>query len=88
MLKDIHRRITKLILGLEDPTYDERLGALQLPTLAYVRMWWDLIELYTMMKVSYFREGEMVHSVSIENFQRKAKTRYFFDVHFNISGFC
>ena len=52
LMKHVHdlertqRRVTKLIPNLKDKSYEERLKALKLPTLAYRRLRGDVIETY------------------------------------------
>ena len=49
MLENVQRRATKLVPELKELTYEERLRALKLPTLAYRRLRGDLIEVYKIM---------------------------------------
>ena len=56
MLENVQRRATKLIPGLKDLTYEERLRALKLPTLAYRRLRGDLIQVYKIMSGKCDRE--------------------------------
>ena len=45
-IESIQRRATKMVLGLENKSYEERLRALKLPTLIYRRARGDLIQVY------------------------------------------
>ena len=46
----VQRRATKLVPGLKDMTYNERLRALNLPTLAFRRIRADMIQVFKTMK--------------------------------------
>ena len=45
-LEKVQRRATKLVASLRDMTYQERLQALDLPSLVYRRHRGDMIEVY------------------------------------------
>ena len=45
-IESIQRRATKMVLGLQDKSYEERLKILKLPTLIYRRARGDLIQVY------------------------------------------
>ena len=45
-IESIQRRATKLVLGMESKTYEERLKTLELPTLIYRRARGDMIQVY------------------------------------------
>ena len=53
MLENVQRRATKLVPGLKDLEYEDRLRRLKLPTLAYRRLRGDLIEVYKVMTCKY-----------------------------------
>ena len=53
MLENLQRRATKMIPGLKDLTYPERLSKLKLPSLAYRRHRGDLIEVFKIVNEKY-----------------------------------
>ena len=56
MIENVQRRATKLVPGLKDLEYEDRLKKLKLPTLAYRRLRGDLIEVYKIMTGKYDSE--------------------------------
>ena len=46
LLENIQRRATKMVIGLHNKSYEERLTALKLPTLIYRRARGDMIQVY------------------------------------------
>ena len=68
--ENIQRRATKIIPGIRDLSYKERLEHLNLPTLAYRRIRGDMIETYKMLKGYYDKEVSNLlplHSEYVEN---------------------
>jgi hypothetical protein len=53
MIENIQRRATKLIPGLSDLSYEDRLRPLKLPSLSYRRSRGDMIEVYKIMSGKY-----------------------------------
>ena len=53
MIENIQRRATKLIPGLSDLSYEDRLRRLKLPSLSYRRSRGDMIEIYKIMSGKY-----------------------------------
>ena len=53
MIENIQRRATKLIPGLSDLSYEDRLRRLKLPSLSYRRSRGDMIEVYKIMSGKY-----------------------------------
>lgn len=53
MIENVQRRATKMIPEIKDLTYEERLKALNLPTLAYRRIRGDMIETYKILNSKY-----------------------------------
>ena len=49
LLENVQRRVTKMVPGLSDLSYPERLRKLNLPTLAYRRVRGDMIQAYKLM---------------------------------------
>ena len=56
LIENVQRRATKLVPGLADLEYEDRLRKLKLPTLAYRRLRGDLIEVYKIMTGKYDSE--------------------------------
>jgi hypothetical protein len=52
-LENVQRRATKLVPGLRNLTYQERLKKLNIPTLVYRRLRGDMIEMYKMISGAY-----------------------------------
>jgi len=52
-LEDVQRRATKLVPGLRDLNYPDRLTKLNLPTLVYRRLRGDMIEMFKMVTGAY-----------------------------------
>ena len=52
-IENVQRRATKLIPGMKDLTYEERLKTLNLPTLKYRRFRGDMIEMYKLLNSKY-----------------------------------
>ena len=48
-IENVQRRATKLLPGMRDLDYDERLRTLKLPTLAYRRVRGDMIQVFKML---------------------------------------
>ena len=53
ILENVQRRATKLVLGLYNLSYEERLKPLNLPSLAYRRIHADIIECYKLLSGKY-----------------------------------
>jgi hypothetical protein len=62
MIENIQRRATKLIPGLSDLSYEDRLRRLRLPSLSYRRSRGDMIEVYKIMSGKYDPEINKVES--------------------------
>ena len=52
-IENVQRRMTRMIPGLKNMSYEERLHKLKLPTLAYRRLRGDMVELYKMTSGIY-----------------------------------
>ena len=59
-IEGVQRRATKLVPGLKELTYEERLRALKLPTLVYRRHRGDMIEVYKLVHEIYDATAEPI----------------------------
>lgn len=66
-IENVQRRATKLVPGLKDLTYEDRLKALNLPTLAYRRMRGDAIEMYKILTGKY--DQDVSNFINLNNQQ-------------------
>ena len=55
MLEEVQIRATKMVPELKNMTYEERLKALNVPTLTYRRLRGDMITVYKIMKGLYHK---------------------------------
>jgi hypothetical protein len=53
MVENVQRRATKLVPGLRDMSYEERLRTLDLPSLAYRRLRGDMVEVFKIINKKY-----------------------------------
>jgi hypothetical protein len=72
MIENVQRRATKLIPGLSELTYEERLRKLKLPSLSYRRSRGDMIEVYKIVTNKY--DPEVSNILHIQN-QSQRTTR-------------
>ena len=56
-IENVQRRATKLVPGLKDLRYEDRLRRLDVPTLSYRRHRGDMIELFKMLNEKYDAES-------------------------------
>ena len=71
MIENVQRRATKLVPGLKDLSYSERLKQIDLPTLVYRRLRGDMIEAYKMLNGRYDSDVTMKLHVREGTYQRK-----------------
>ena len=57
-LESIQRRATKMVIGMKEKTYEERLKYLDLPTLRYRRMRGDMINVFKYLHELYWVDAE------------------------------
>ena len=87
VIENVQRRATKLVLGLAELSYEERLRKLGLPTLKYRRKRGDMIEMYKILtnkydervtnfvKLNESDKGTRGHRYKIEKKQIRLETR-------------
>ena len=56
-IENVQRRATKLVPGLKELSYEDRLRRLDMPTLSYRRHRGDMIELFKMLNDKYDAES-------------------------------
>ena len=56
LIENVQRRATRMVPGMKEKNYEERLRELKLPTLAYRRRRGDMIEMYKIMNEKYDSE--------------------------------
>ena len=66
-IENAQRRATKILLGLKELSYKERLKKLDLPTLVYRRIRGDMIEVYKILNGRYDQDVEMQLPVNDNN---------------------
>ena len=79
LLENVQRRATRLIPGLRDLPYEDRLRTLRLPTLRYRRLRGDMIETYKMLHEIYDNTDQLLHlntSSSTRGHQLKLAKRH------------
>ena len=74
-IESIQRRATKMIPGLTDMTYEERLKTLKLPTLVYRRMRGDIIEAYKLVTKKYDLSKELLHPATYKSTRGNTQAR-------------
>ena len=57
LIKNVQRRVGKLVEGLQDLEYEEHLQELRLPSLVHRRLWGDLIQVYKYIHNHYDMES-------------------------------
>ena len=65
----VQRKVTKQLPGLSEMSHQERLQYLKLPTLAYLRMRWDMIQVYKMISGRNDEKVKRILRPMIENIQ-------------------
>ena len=63
-LESIQRRATKMVIGMADKSYEERLKYLDLPTLRYRRLRGDMINVYKYLHGLYWVDAEKLLPLS------------------------
>ena len=74
-LENVQRRATKLINGMRDMSYPDRLRKLKLPTLAYRRIRGDMIELYKLIHGNYDRNRSNIINLYKDHNKLNERTR-------------
>ena len=60
MIENLQRRATRLVPGLRELSYEERLKKLRLPTLTYRRLRGDMIEVFKILKNYYYFDSKII----------------------------
>ena len=74
-LENVQRRATKLLNGMRDMSYPDRLRKLKLPILAYRRIRGDMIELYKLIHGNYDRNTSNVINLYKDHNKLNERTR-------------
>ena len=88
LLENVQRRATKLVVGLKNKSYEERLGILNIPTLEERRFRGDLIETYKILSDKSFADKNLLfesnpnlrghkYKLSKERFNANARKHFF-----------
>ena len=77
-LENVQRRATKMVPGLSDLSYPERLRALKLPTLAYRRTRGDMIQVYKILNGKY--DDALPHMFTLSHNKDKGLDRHSLDL--------
>ena len=85
IVESVQRRATKMIPGLGDKDYDERLKDLKLPTLCYRRIRGDMIEVFKLVNDFYYYDSSALltfreNSTTRGNGQKLFKSRSRLDI--------
>ena len=86
-LENVQRRATKMVPGLKNLNYEERLRNLQLPTLEYRRCRGDMVQMYKMMSNIYDKDAlpeiPMREMVVLKNLTNRRNSKQIFRRHSN-----
>ena len=74
-LENVQRRATKLINGMSEMSYPDRVRKLKLPTLAYRRIRGDMIELYKLIHGNYDRNTPNIINLFKDHNKLNERTR-------------
>ena len=85
ILRTCKRGLTKFIISLKKYSYKDRLIQLNLPTLKYRRLQWDMIEVFNIVKQKY--DTTIVPQISVNSSSVTRGNNYKSNFHYNLQKY-